>query len=53
MTDKTMDDLMYFIENLREIVVEDVIRIDREYFLERRGELVKMLEDFIKEIEDE
>ena len=52
MTDPNMDGVVYTLEDLRE-TVEDVIILDRGYFLERKGELIQMLEDFIERLEDE
>lgn len=47
-----IDKMIYKLERL-DGDVEDAIDHDREYFLERRGELVEKLEQLIERIEDE
>jgi hypothetical protein len=47
-----IDGIIYNIEELHGDV-EEIICRDREYFLERRIELIELLEELIRRIEDE
>ena len=47
-----IDNIIYRLEELYEDI-EEAIRIDREYFLERKEELIECLNQLIERIEDE
>lgn len=48
----TIDDIIYELERLNGDI-EETIDKDREYFLERREELIEVLESLIERIRDE
>jgi len=47
-----MDKIVYTIEELHEMI-EFSVMSDREYFLERRGEIIVELETLIERVRDE
>ena len=47
-----IDNIIYKLEEVNEDI-EEAVRLDREYFLERKEELIEELNQLIKRIEDE